>query len=275
MVRSFCDIGINLKMNLTIDKTDSENFNVNIRQNISKKLNQQEINYDDLMNHMLNYSGTFMIDSIESSVDCLEISESIIIHRSTIFGDDTDEKFPDKMRPISIVYKHIGFTNSNLVKVALSEPGFKKKYFNPDYNLLDKILAKIDNYKNFNRVSITSIINNNSNNESDSILIKYCNKIYTLCDAYMILYCSNKDKLAALVKKLLDKCSLRLHIAYRVVIYVSFHLVVLHENKSLYCKTVVDKIKEFQKEPRITNYFLKEELEDYLNFAKNYEPTSV
>lgn len=262
-------------MNLTIDKINSENFNVNIHQNLSKKLNQKEINHNDVMNYMLNYSGTFMIDSIESSVDCLEISESIMVHRSTIFGDNIDEKFPDRMRPISIVYKHIGFTSNSLVKMALSEPGFKEKYFHPDYNLLDKILTEIDDYKNFNRMSITSIINNKSNNESDNILIIYCNKIYTLCDAYMILHCSNKNKLTELVKKLLDKCSLKIHIAFRVVIYVSFHLVVLHENKSLYCKTVVDKIKEFQKEPNITNYFLKEELEDYLSFAKNYESTSV
>ncbi|AKI79944.1 hypothetical protein QJ850_gp755 [Acanthamoeba polyphaga mimivirus] len=262
-------------MNLTTDKTDSGSFNVKIRQNLSKKLNQEEINCNDLMNHMLNYSGTFMIDSIESSLDCQEISESIIVHRSTIFGENLDEKFPDRMRPNSIICKHIGFTSNSLVKVALSEPGFKEKYFHADYNLLGKILTKIDNYKKFNRVSITSIINNNSNNKSDNILIEYCNKIYTLCDSYMILYCSNKAKLVEIIKKLLDKCFLKLHIAYRVVIYVSFHLVVLHEQKSLYCTTIVEKVKEFQKESRIVNYFLKEELEDYLNFAKKYEPTQI
>ena len=185
------------------------------------------------------------------------------------FGFENSTKF--RLKPIPDAYRKYLFGLKNSItyiddpKIMAEITNTKEKYWDGDSVVL-KIISMTENYKKMPSHLLTDRLNDKTVLASN--IQKYYKNIYNLADIIIIRannYNDNKLYVSAL-KKLGNMINSTIHIAYRLVFYISVYFIKKNLGKSIitaYISMMVSKIEEFTAEPNIDKYFTKQELDTY------------
>jgi len=191
-----------------------------------------------------------------------------------IEADDLKEIFKSIQNPFPDSYREYLFNNPHFVfdldpnrMSKLSQT--KLKYWNTDYNFVDKFTKLIRQLKNHRDEHITYLFTKEKEISPDAIRIY--NKFYDLADIVISRRKSNRMFIIPVLRLLLDNIrtdGINNYFIFRMIMYLVLHLVSydLTSHCGLFV-TYYDKIREYNSEPAVWKIFTKKELSNLFIFS--------
>lgn len=178
------------------------------------------------------------------------------------------EPFPDKFRPY--IFNIFNFDiEKKIENLEMFHQSAKlpKKYLKFGNEQLIKIFIKL--VKKFPKIKKHSFTNYLLGKENlDENILKYYHKVYDFMDLIIVktIYHKNNSLLFDCINELFSSGFDSKNIIYfRIIIYFAVYFIKIKLVDKFH-QVTIEKIKEFQMESKITKFFLKKELKNYLKY---------
>lgn len=213
------------------------------------------------------YLNVLLIDPIELEfIDDIKKTDDML-KKNTV---------PDLYRPF--LFNNSQFVITNNVNDLVKSSNTKEKYWNDNYDIIEKLTKLINKYSTFPKHYLTKSLENNENLPNN--IKKYYKKIYDIVDIIIIKFINSQkcQIITKPIKLLLDNNKKTVHIIFRLSFYLSSYFIkesIGRRYITMFIQTIISKTNELNASPNISEYFTKSEMDNYLIYFNKYNDKHI